>query len=71
MHPGRYFVWTAVNVTDAERQGVYHLFWHPVMEMDQHFGDCGKRDLAWRVLLCPRPERREDTGEKCGFGMKF
>lgn len=49
---------------DAEKQGVYHLLWHPVMEVNQHFADCGKRDLEWSVLFCPRPERRGDTGEK-------
>lgn len=59
MHPGEVFCMDCSKChCDAEKQGVYHLFWHPVMEVDQHFVDCGKRDLAWNMLLCPRPERR-------------
>lgn len=60
IHPGEVFCMDCSKChCDAEKQGVNHLFWHPVMEVDQHFVE--KRDFEWNVLLCPRPERRREN----------
>lgn len=46
IHPGEVFCMDCSKChCDAEKQGVNHLFWHPVMEVDQHF-------RLWKKGLC-------------------